>query len=191
MKINIIGPSCVGKTTLAKYLEKKYELSNLDLDLIMIDHEKKNGVGEISFQKRDKYLPDIKGFMNKNKDWVIEGVYPVKEIFDEADVIIFIKLFFLIPIVRQWKRYFTDEYQRKTYGFLSNITYLTPDIVRQYFFVNKNKIDINNPLDFSVGKCQEVLRKYHHKMVYVNKPMSFRNYESFLKKKECFDFDRC
>ena len=39
MKINIIGPSCVGKTTVAEIVAQKYNWRHFDLDLVFIDRD--------------------------------------------------------------------------------------------------------------------------------------------------------
>lgn len=68
MKILIIGTVATGKTTLARKLSKKYKIKYYEIDSIVHDDEN-NG------RKRTKEEQnEIINKINKNKDWIIEGV---------------------------------------------------------------------------------------------------------------------
>ena len=68
----------------------------------------------------------------------MEGIYAVDKVFKEADLIILIDLPLKIALFWQWKRYFTDESQRSTYGFINNLA-LTKQIMGQYLKKHINK----------------------------------------------------
>jgi hypothetical protein len=123
-------------------------------------------MGEIFYKSKKEGEEAIGDFIKVNKRWIIEGVFPVRKVFQEAEIIIFIKPFFLTPIFRQWYRFFTDKYQRKTFGFKTNLTFLTPDILRQYF--SKRGFDsLDDPREFGVRKYELILKKFRKKVVRV------------------------
>jgi len=161
MKIYIVGPSCVGKTTLASKIAKKLDLYHLDLDLIFWEVSiDKGGRVSLNFKGKKKYDEDIKKFLKeKGENWIVEGVYCVEEIMKKADVIIYFRLPFYVPLFRQWKRYFTDKFQREHYGFKSNLTYLMPDIWKQYLS-NRGCDDLSNPLVFSNRKTEKIIANF-------------------------------
>lgn len=158
MKIYIVGPSCVGKTTLARKIAKKLDLYHLDLDLIFWEVSiNKGGQISLKFKEKRKYEEDIRKFLKeKGENWIVEGVYCVEEIMKKADVIIYLRLPFVVPLFRQWKRYLTDKFQRERYGFKSNLTYLMPDIWKQYLS-DRGCDDLNNPLVFSNRKTEKII----------------------------------
>ena len=161
MKIFILGPSCVGKTRLSAILSQKMKIKRVDLDLCFNDLEgfKKTGkFGYLSPVKGKKNLMEqIKG----EKKWIVEGVFPVTELFKMADVVIYMKYSFLVSFYYQWKRYFTDDFQRKTYGFWTNLSFLTPDIFRQYFLGGEDDDDVRQ---FSVKKYEKIISRYKGKL---------------------------
>lgn len=165
MKIYIVGPSCVGKTTLACKIAKNLDYYHLDLDLVFWEASiDKGGRVVLKFKDKKKYKKDIKEFLRERKDsWVVEGVYCVEEIMKEADLIIYFKLPFIVPLFRQWKRYFTDRFQRERYGFKSNLVNLMPDIWVQYF-TNRGCDKLDNPLIFSNRKTEKVIDRFEGKV---------------------------
>jgi adenylate kinase family enzyme len=177
MKICIIGPSCVGKTTLAKGLSKSLGFKHIDLDKVFID------VPYLSEYKKFRYFDEkdcndkIKDILVRNKkDWIIEGVYPVVDVIEKADVILYLRKFFLIPLALQWRRYFTDIGQRQNFGFVNNLI-LSFDILRQYF--GQSIKNMNNPLEFGVKKYTILLSKHTEKVYDINNDISI---SSLLKK---------
>jgi len=87
MKIIIIGNSGSGKSTLAKSLCSQYKLSLLDLDTLAWKESKPPQREELSKSKIA-----IKAFMDKNKEWVIEGGYSdlLQTVLKEATKVIFL-----------------------------------------------------------------------------------------------------
>lgn len=68
MKILIVGTVGTGKTTLAKKLSKQYKIEYYEIDLIVHDDENSGKKRAIDEQN------DIIKKINKNEDWIIEGV---------------------------------------------------------------------------------------------------------------------
>lgn len=68
MKILIVGTVGTGKTTLAKKLSKQYKIEYYEIDLIVHDDENSGKKRTIDEQN------DIIKKINKNEDWIIEGV---------------------------------------------------------------------------------------------------------------------
>ena len=68
MKILIVGTVGTGKTTLAKKLSKQYEIEYYEIDSIVHDDEKNGRKRTIDEQN------DIIKKINRNEDWIIEGV---------------------------------------------------------------------------------------------------------------------
>ncbi|MBU1118001.1 hypothetical protein KKD37_03495 [Patescibacteria group bacterium] len=166
MKICLVGPSCAGKTTLANKLKKISGHNCLDLDRVFVDEFKPRKVGEIFYRSKEDGEKIINDFFKKNKDWIIEGVFPVWSVFKNADIIIFMKPSFVILIFRQWYRFFSDEFQRRTFGFKTNLTFLTPDIVKQYFS-RRGCNDLKDPVEFSVKKYEQILDNFRDKTIKV------------------------
>lgn len=117
VRIAIIGlPGC-GKTTLARLLSAEYSIDCLDLDTIVFRH--------LSNRKRERlpsstYIAQIIKFARK-KQWIIEGIYPIDAVFQQADIIVWLKMPLLRTLWGQWKRYIKDPQQRQGYGFISNL----------------------------------------------------------------------
>lgn len=68
MKILIIGTVGTGKTTLAKKLSKQYDIEYYEIDSIV--HDDDNGGIKRTFKQQDEIIKEI----NKNNNWIIEGV---------------------------------------------------------------------------------------------------------------------
>lgn len=88
MKILIIGTVATGKTTLARKLSKKYKIKYYEIDSIVHDDES-NG------RKRTKEEQnEIINKINKNKDWIIEGVLRknLEYLLELADEIIYLDI---------------------------------------------------------------------------------------------------
>lgn len=162
MKICLIGPSCAGKTTLARELKKIIGSNTLDLDQVFIDISRPRKIGEIFYRSKDYGEKIVNDFIKNNNSWIIEGVFPVRDVMEKAEIIIFMKPFFLVPIFRQWHRFFTDNFQRKTFGFKINATFLTPDIFKQYFS-KRGCNALEDPTQFSIKKYELMLSDYTYK----------------------------
>ena len=161
MKIYIIGPSCVGKTTLARKLSRKIRVKSIDLDSIFIDLERLKKDKSFEFVSPKDYRSRIDEILKTDK-WIVEGVYPVEKIFESADIIVCLRRCLLMPLVWQWKRYITDKSQRKKFGFRNNLS-LSRDIIRQYFERCDNS-RIDEPTYFSNKKLAVWLERYKDKV---------------------------
>ena len=68
MKIAIIGYSGSGKSTLAEKLTKHYSIPKLHMDTLQFQPGWQDS-------DRDWMLKEMKDFLSKNKNWVIDGNY--------------------------------------------------------------------------------------------------------------------
>ena len=103
MKIAIIGYSGSGKSTLAKKLAKHYSIPKLHLDTLQFQP------GWVD-SDRDWMLKEMRDFLTKHSDWVIDGNYSwcyYEERMQEADQIIFLNFSPLTCLFRAFKRYLT------------------------------------------------------------------------------------
>ena len=128
MRINIIGPSGSGKTYLARRLSQKMKIKVGSLDYIFFKYSKDAGRIELPEQE---WRNNLQKFLEQ-QNWIIEGINPVLEIFDRAEVIVFLRPSFSMSLFGQWYRFFTDPVQRKEYGLVANLD-LTRYLIRQYF----------------------------------------------------------
>lgn len=88
MKILIVGTVGTGKTTLAKKLSKQYKIRYYEIDLIVYDDENNGRKRTIDEQN------DIIKKINKNEDWIIEGVLRknLEYLLELADKIIYLNI---------------------------------------------------------------------------------------------------
>ncbi len=166
MKICLTGPSCAGKTTLARRLKEISGVPTLDLDLIFLDVDGGKCRDGVCFKTDEKIKNEVKKFLDDNDSWIIEGVFAMEEVFQEADLIVMLKPSIIVPLYRQWKRFFTDEFQRKTFGWKTNLFFLTPDIFKQYF----SNRGCNKKDDFTVygvKKTQKMAKKFSSKFLMI------------------------
>ncbi|MFC3927270.1 DNA topology modulation protein [Streptococcus caprae] len=105
MKIAIIGYSGGGKSTLAKLLANHYGLPKLHLDRLQFTE------GWIS-RPQGALIDDLGTFLDKHKDWVIDGNYSFA-FYDrrmaEADQIIFLNFSRWRSLWRVSKRYWQNR----------------------------------------------------------------------------------
>jgi adenylate kinase family enzyme len=107
MKIYISGAPGSGKTFLSDRISDFLKIKRLELDDIVWD----NSYRERKIEDRDKMLDD---FLNKNKSWIIEGVYFewLSNLFGEADFIIILDINLIIRDYRIIKRFFMNKFTR-------------------------------------------------------------------------------
>ena len=101
MKIAIIGYSGSGKSTLAEKLAKHYSIPKLHLDTLQFQPGWQDS-------NRDWMLNEMKTFLVKNENWVIDGNYSwccYEERMEQADQIIFLNFSALNCLLRAFKRY--------------------------------------------------------------------------------------
>ena len=101
MKIAIIGYSGAGKSTLAEKLSNYYSIPKLHMDTLQF---------QPGWQDSDRewMLDEMKKFLTKHEDWVIDGNYSwcfYEERMQEADQIIFLNFSAWNCLLRAFKRY--------------------------------------------------------------------------------------
>jgi len=112
MKINkifILGITASGKTTLAKKISKKTNLTHYGLDWIVY---KKNWEIKHNEKTRDKKLKEI----IKKKKWIIEGAYKddwILPVIKNADLIILLQFPRHILMKRVFTRYIKNKINKK------------------------------------------------------------------------------
>ena len=162
MKLNIIGPSCVGKSTFASILAKESDWPHFDLDTVIVDHEVLVKTRRFIFRSPSVYFKEIQSILCENQDWIIEGVYAIESIFRAADMIILIQSPLLISLQRQWARYFSSNLQREHYGFRNNL-YLTRSMILQYWS-RPSPRDLHDTTKFYLCKYDLMLKEYQKKL---------------------------
>ena len=114
MRIQIIGLTGVGKTTLCNYLSKKYNFKKYEIDDLIYKKKftKKNEKKEIE-EKLEKIF--------KEEKFVLDGTYLNfdKKNYENFKLIVLIEISFLKNFFRIMKRFFSKEYNKK--NFLKNI----------------------------------------------------------------------
>ena len=142
MRLYIIGLPGSGKTTLAKKLAAKQNLTHYELDQLFHQFEN-NKYTRLYFEDFGSTLIPT---LTKDNQWVVEGVYPISEICLVADNVIYIQESTFICIYRQWRRYFTDPAQRDRtrFGVFTNIG-LTLMIIGASLNIWGIKVYINKP----------------------------------------------
>ena len=101
MKIAIIGYSGSGKSTLAEKLARHYSIPKLHIDTLQFQPGWQDS-------DRDWMHNEMKTFLVKNKNWVIDGNYSwccYEERMEQADHIIFLNFSRWNCFYRGWKRY--------------------------------------------------------------------------------------
>ena len=101
MKIAIIGYSGSGKSTLAEKLSSYYSIPKLHIDRLQFQPGWQDS-------NRDWMLKEMKTFLSKHEDWVIDGNYTwcsYEERMEQADQIIFLNFSAWNCLVRAFKRY--------------------------------------------------------------------------------------
>jgi len=159
MRIYILGPSGVGKTTLAKKLISKNNTQHYDLDYLLHKFmDERKGFIDLDEESIYKNIDNIL----KRKSWVVEGIHIIPPLLDKSDKIIFVDMPWYKAIYRQWKRFFTDKKQRKEHGFVNNLK-LTRHILRQYF-EEENKSRSGEIQYSRLAKTKRILEKYKDKV---------------------------
>lgn len=166
MKIFITGPSCSGKTTLAKGISKRLETNSYSTDkiLIKLDPKTKQKI-KISDSEAKKIINEIL----EKEEWVLEGIQPIIQAVEDADLVVFLLPQVHIVVLRQWLRYITDTKQRRNWGFRNNLN-LTKSILKQYF----EKPDESRKLDFRysrVDKLKKILNNYPTKTITIKESL--------------------
>ncbi len=155
LKINIIGPSSCGKTATAKKLSEATKIKYYSTDVILQKCTGNNECLELEIQK-----------IINEKDWILEGKYLSEEVFKKSNIIVWLHKGFCIRLLSQWKRYFADNNQRKTYGFIGNL-HLSVNILRQHFCLYK-KEKLQSRRIYTFNKVEKMLKNYQGKVIVYN-----------------------
>ena len=156
-RIYVIGPSGSGKTHLAKIISKQFGIPHTNLDYVFFDYKPSKTRDEVSEKEWRRRINKLV----KEDSWVIEGVNPINEVFKIADQIIFLRLNIIQTLMSQWKRYLTDEVQRREWGFIDNLE-LSKYLIKQH--IEEEKISkSNDPKYFRVKKVDRILKSYSDK----------------------------
>lgn len=156
-RIYVIGPSGSGKTYLVKVISKHFNIPHTNLDYVFFDHKVSKSRDEVSDEEWKRRLNKL----IKEDSWVIEGVNPINEVFEIADQIIFLRLNITQTLVSQWKRYLTDEKQRREHGFINNLK-LSRYLIKQHM-EEENLLKSDDPKYFRIRKVDRILKSYPNK----------------------------
>ena len=153
MRIYIIGGSGVGKTTLARILEKKYNIKHYELDKLVYDDN--NGYITRSDKEIDKMFNEI----IKEKSWIIEDVGRDNFIKgrEMCDKIYYIKLTKLETLKRVILRWFRQRFGKEDYNY-------PPTLWQFYDMVRCAFIYMNR-----VSAITESLEPYMDKVIFLDK----------------------
>ncbi len=156
-RIYVIGPSGSGKTYLAKVISKQFDIPHTNLDYVFFDYKPSKTRDEVSEKEWRSRINKL----IKEDSWVIEGVNPINEVFEIADQIIFLRLNIIETLVSQWKRYLTDEKQRREHGFINNLK-LSRYLIKQQV-EEENLMKSDDPKYFRIKKVDRILKSYSDK----------------------------
>ena len=78
-EIILIGPACVGKSTIAQLLSEVLKIPNIDLDHIAEKYYQENGFGSDKFSKVNQEF----GFLTAYRQWWSSLAYAVERVIDE------------------------------------------------------------------------------------------------------------
>lgn len=142
-------------------MSQKLKIPQVSLDYVLFKHTR---------DKHREELPENEWRANLTKlleedNWIIEGVNPITQIFETADIIIYLRPSISTALFRQWKRYFTDPKQRKEHGFRNNLR-LSQYLIRQYL-QDEDKSKADDPKYSRVKKLDRILEKYKEKVVWL------------------------
>lgn len=137
MKIYITGLSCVGKTTLATRISKKFKIPYYELDRLLIDKDSYASKLHSTYYVNEKELRRQTKLIQEKANWIVEGVYVIEPLIKEADLVIYIESNLLRSLALQWSRFLADGDQRKRFGLINNLR-LSRSIIRQNLGVKKN-----------------------------------------------------
>ncbi len=158
-RIYVIGPSGSGKTYLAKVISNRFDIPHTNLDYVFFDHKVSKSRDEVDEKEWKRRLNKL----IKEDSWVIEGVNPINEVFETADQIIFLRLNIIDTLVSQWKRYLTDEKQRREHGFINNLK-LSRYLIKQHI-EEENLSKSDDPKYFRIRKVDRILKSYSDKSI--------------------------
>ena len=151
MKILIVGTVGTGKTTLARKLSKDYNIKYYEIDSIVHD-DSQNGR-----KREEKEQNVIIKNINKNENWIIEGVLRknLQYLLELADKIIYLDVPKYKRNIRILKRYIKQRLKLETSNYKPDIKMLKMMFKWSNDF-EKNKKELENLLI----KYKNKLEKY-------------------------------
>lgn len=148
MKILIVGTVGTGKTTLAKKLSKDYNIKYYEIDSIVHD-DSQNG------RKRKEEEQDvIVTNINKNENWIIEGVLRknLQYLLELADKIIYLDVSKYKRNIRILKRYIKQKLRLEKSNYKPDIKML------------KMMFKWSNDFEKNKKELEDLLLKYRNKL---------------------------
>lgn len=167
MKIIVIGYAGSGKSTLSKSIAENYDLALLYLDVVhFLPNWEKRSLNE------EQAI--VKDFLDKNKDWIIDGNYFevfFNERLEQADKIILFNFGRLACLFRACKRSF--KYRNKTRESMNPECDEVIDMafIKHILFDRKDETKV----------YKEVVNKYKDKIVIVNNQKELDNLHKQIK----------
>ena len=161
MKFYILGSSSSGKTTYARLLSEKYSLKHYNTDYLRYV-QKKNKRGRV--KRNEEEYKAILNEINKSDNWVFEGLQTIPFLLDSADKIVWLKIPLVTSLFRQWKRFCTDEKQRKEHGFINNLK-LSRGIIFSLYLGRYDQSKVDDPDYNHMKKIPKLLKKYSSKTI--------------------------
>lgn len=150
MKILIIGTVGTGKTTLARKLSEKYNIKYYEIDSIVHD--------DINKKKRtDKQQKEIIRDINKENDWIIEGVLRknLEYLLEMAEKIIYLNIPKKIRNKRIIARYIKQKIGIEKSNYKPNLEMLKMMFKWSNEF-EKNRDEFENKLNKYVDKLEVI-----------------------------------
>ncbi len=157
-KINILGAAGAGKSTLAKYLSKKYNLKRVELDSIFW---KPNWTASTDEEFKRNVMAEINGQVG----WIVEGGTPVREVFwQDLDVVIWLDYPLPLIIFRIARRTFLRVFITKEKMCGEN----RENFIHQYFS--------SKSILYSALKSFWAAKKFYHDLLSQTKSSHIRVY---------------
>ena len=152
MKILIVGTVGTGKTTLAKKLSKQYGIEYWEIDSIV--HDNNNGKKR-SLEEQDEIIKEI----DKNKDWILEGVLRknLYYLLEKAERIIYLDVSKIKRDIRIVKRFIKQNLKLEAANYKPDLKML------KSMFRWSNEFEVNK-LNF-----EKELEKYREKVEIIRK----------------------
>lgn len=153
MKILIVGTVGTGKTTLAKKLSKQYGIEYWEIDSIV--HDNNNNGKKRSLEEQDEIIKEI----DKNKDWILEGVLRknLYYLLEKAERIIYLDVSKIKRDIRIVKRFIKQNLKLEAANYKPDLKML------KSMFRWSNEFEVNK-LNF-----EKELEKYREKVEIIRK----------------------
>jgi len=150
MRILIVGPSGVGKTTIARRIKDAQGLPLIELDDFF-------GGKRLPQEEADEIVRKV---LDSNESWIIEGAYLFPELFEKATHIIIVEVPYWSALYRAWRRYFVRLWRRDFKYGNKSLFLTTKHITKMYFSTKPRK----NYKSFRLRTAREWGNQYHEKI---------------------------